>query len=226
VQAHASLGRPRLGADLLATAAVLAALSAIFFIAPLERTMGYSQRIMYIHVAVAWVALTMFAVTATAGGVYLLRRNLAADDWLHAAAELGWLSATLTLITGSLWAHAAWHTWWTWDPRLLTTFILWAMYCGLLIVRSGRDDPRRRARLSAVLAIVGFLDVPLVVMATRWFRGIHPVSPGMVPAMRITLLASAAAFTAFFCLLLVRRRWQLRAARVVQRLQDNFGEGA
>jgi heme exporter protein C len=124
------------------------------------------------------------------------------------------------LITGSLWAHAAWNTWWTWDPRLLTSFVLWAMYSGLLIVRDGLDEPHRRARLAAVLAIIGLVDVPLVFLATRWFRGIHPVSPHMEPSMRASLLLTAVGFTALFCLLLVRRQGQLRLSSLLARMED------
>ena len=97
------------------------AMLAIILSAPTERTMGDSQRIVYIHVAVAWCGLANFLVMAGAGLMYLRRRNLAWDHWAQAAAELGWLGATLTLITGSIWAHAAWNTWWSWDPRLATT---------------------------------------------------------------------------------------------------------
>ena len=136
--------------------------------------MGQAQRIVYVHVAVAWLALAGFIVMAASGGMYLLRRDLAWDHWARAAAELGWLCCTLTLATGSLWAHAAWNTWWTWDPRLTTSFVLWTMYGGYLLIRGSLEDPHRSARLGAVLAIVGLLDVPLVVIATRWFRGIHP----------------------------------------------------
>ncbi|MFH1918793.1 MAG: cytochrome c biogenesis protein CcsA, partial [Planctomycetota bacterium] len=192
---------------LLATAGLLsAAILAVCLLAPTEETMGHAQRIVYIHVPVAWFALVSFVVMAGAGALYLIRRNLAWDQWSQAAAELGWLSSSLTLLTGSLWAHEAWGTWWTWDPRLTTAFILWAIYSGYLIVRASLEDPHRRARLGAVLAIVGILDVPLVVLATRWFRGIHPVSPGMEPSMRVVLLVSLAGFSAFFALLLARRR--------------------
>ncbi len=202
------------------------AILAIFLIAPTEQTMGAAQRIVYIHVAVAWLGLLGFVVMAVSGVLYLLRRDLAWDAWAQAAAELGWICSGLTLITGSLWAHAAWSTWWTWDPRLMTSFVLWALYSGYLMVRANVDDPHRRARLGAVLAIVGMLDVPLVVMATRWFRAIHPVSPGMEPAMRVALLVSVICFSLFFAVLLVRRRTQLRLqsllAAAVQRADDNM----
>lgn len=191
-------------ASLLA-GAVLAAC----FLAPTEATMGHAQRIVYVHVPVAWLGLVGFLAMAGSGLAYLARRNLAWDHWFQAAGELGWLCCGLTLATGSLWAHEAWGTWWEWDPRLTTAFILWAIYSGVLLVRAGIDDPHRRARVGAVLAILGALDVPLVVMATRWFRGLHPVAPEMAPGMRITLLIGVVALTVFFAWLASRRRAQL-----------------
>lgn len=188
-------------------------------LAPTEQTMGDAQRVMYLHIAVAWLGLLGFIGVAACGLGYLLRRDLGWDQWSQAACEVGWLCSTLTLVTGSLWAHAAWGTWWTWDPRLVTSFILWAFYCGNLILRSGLEDAHQRARLGAVLAIIGVADVPLVVMATRWFRGMHPVSPEMEPAMRIVLLASVVGLTAVMALLLVRRRTQLQQESDVAQLQ-------
>ncbi|MBC8870268.1 MAG: cytochrome c biogenesis protein CcsA [Planctomycetes bacterium] len=186
------------------------AILAIFLFAPTEQTMGHAQRIVYVHVAVAWLGLLGLLVMAGTGIVYLARRRLAWDHWFQSAGELGWLCCGLTLATGSLWAHEAWGTWWVWDPRLTTSFILWLIYSGILIVRASLEDPHQRARIGAILAILGTLDIPLVVLATRWFRGMHPVSPEMAPTMRITLLVSVIGFTAFFVLLAVRRRAQLQ----------------
>jgi heme exporter protein C len=152
--------------------------------------------------------------------LYLLRRDLAWDHWSQASAELGWLACTLTLVTGSLWASEAWGTWWTWDPRLTTAFILWLIYSGYLIVRSSQEEPHRRARVAAVVAIIGVLDVPLVILATRWFRGIHPVAPQMEPVMRGVLLLTAVSFVAFFGLLLVRRQRQIRLGRAIATLEQ------
>lgn len=205
---------------LLAIGLLAAAIVAVFCYAPTELTMGHAQKIVYVHVAVAWLGLLGIVLTAAAGLMYLLRRDLAWDHWSQAAAELGWLCCSLMLITGSLWAHAAWNTWWTWDPRLTTAFVLWAVLSGYLIVRVGLEDPHRRARLSAVLAVVAALDLPLVVMATRWFRGLHPASPQMEPSMRAVLLLSIVAFTLFFALLLVRRRQQLCLESLVTALEQ------
>jgi len=198
------------------------AILAACLLAPTESTMGHAQRIIYVHVPVAWLGLVGFLVMAGSGLAYLSRRNLAWDHWFQAAGELGWLCCGLTLATGSLWAHEAWGTWWEWDPRLTTAFILWAVYSGVLLVRAGIDDPHRRARVGAVLAVLGALDVPLVVMATRWFRGLHPATPEMAPWMRLTLLICVAAFTVFFAWLANRRREQLELdSRWVHLRQDS-----
>ncbi len=190
---------------------------ALIALAPTEATMGHAQRVLYVHVSVAWLALGGFIVVAGGGLMYLLRRELRWDWWAQAAAEVGWIQSCLTLVTGSLWAHAAWGTWWTWDPRLITSFLLWAIYGGYLITRGNATEAHARARIAAVLAIVGVLDVPLVVMATRWFRAIHPVSPTMEPGMRLVLLGVIAGFSAFAAVLVVYRRHQLE---LVYRIEE------
>jgi len=192
-------------AGLMATAIL-----AIFLLAPTEETMGDVQRILYVHVAAAWCGLASFLVAAAGGALYLVRRDLGWDHWAQAAGELSWLGCGLTLVTGSLWARAAWGVWWTWDPRLTSTFVLWTIASAYLFVRSGVEDPHRRARAGAVLAVLGALDVPLVVVAARWFRGVHPAAPEMDPRMRLVLLVSVVAFSALFATLVAHRRGLLR----------------
>ena len=198
---------------LLVSGLVATAILGIGFLAPRETSMGDAQKIVYIHVAVAWFGLVGLIGAAICGLLYLLKRQPAWDHWALAFAEIGWLCASLTLITGSLWAHAAWGTWWTWEPRLTTAFILWCMYSGYLIARTNIEHSERRARLAAVLAIIGALDVPLVVMATRLFRGMHPVSPTMEPSMRLVLWLSIISFSSFFLWLLAQRRRQISMAQ-------------
>ncbi len=206
----------------VAAVMIATAFVAIFFVAPTEETMGDAQRIVYLHVSVAWMGLASFVLMAATGGMYLARRKLAWDHWSRAALEIGWLCSSLTLATGSLWAHSAWNTWWTWDPRLTTAFVLWAMYSAALVIRSGIEDPHRRARIGAVVAIVGVLDVPLVIMATRWFRGIHPKSPHMEPTMQLVLAISVVCFTVFFTVLLLLRSAQLQLADSLEDLQTEL----
>jgi heme exporter protein C len=220
--ADKSDGRGQVAANMAIAGLMAAAILAVFIFSPTEQTMGDAQRILYVHVAVAWSGLCAFLVTAGTALGYLTRRNLAWDHWSQAAAEVGWLCCGLTLVTGSLWAKAAWGTWWTWDPRLTTTFVLWAVYSGYLLLRAALEDPHRQARLAAVLAILAAMDLPLVVLATRWFRGIHPASPEMEPSMRAVLLVSIVAFSALFAMLLARRRAQLLIAGAIANLEERL----
>ena len=182
---------------------------AIFCFAATEKTMGDVQRIVYIHVPVAWFGMIALLGMAISAAFYLRSRDIRWDHWSQAFAEIGWLCCTLTILVGSLWARAAWNSWWTWDPRLTAVFLLWAMYSGYLILRANLEDPRQSARFRAVLTIVGALDLPMIVLATRWFRGMHPVSPQMEPSMQVILAISITAFSLLFMLLLLRRRTQL-----------------
>jgi heme exporter protein C len=193
----------------------------IFCFAATEKTMGDVQRIVYIHVPVAWFGMIAFLAMAISGAFYLRSRDICWDYWSQAFAEIGWLCCTMTILIGSLWAKAAWNTWWTWDPRLTAVFLLWAMYSGYLILRANLEDPRQSARFRAVLAIVGALDLPMIVLATRWFRGMHPVSPQMEPSMRVILAITIMAFSLLFVLLVLRRRAQLDLAHRIASLEQD-----
>ncbi len=223
-KARGSAQRP--AAVRYATVAGLFALTILLAVsAPTEATMGDAQRVLYLHVPVAWLGLAGLVVVAVTGFLYLTTRKAAWDYWSQAATELGWLACGLTLATGSLWAHAAWGTAWTWDPRLTTSFVLWLIYGGCLIVRQSIPDRDRRARVCAVLVLLGALDVPLVVMATRWFRGMHPVAPEMDTSMQWILLANVAVFTALFTVLLLHRKSQLELGAQVHCWEEQIGAG-
>ncbi len=226
---QASFGRRSRGAMFAGVAVaclVLVALWMIFFVAPTEATMGDVQRIVYLHVSVAWCALVGCLAMGFCGVVYLATRRLAWDQRSQAAGEIGWLATTLTLMSGSAWAHEAWGTWWTWEPRLTSCLVLWIMFAGLFLVRSSIEDPHRRARIGGVLALAAMADVPLVFMATRWFRGVHPVTPDMDPAMRVVLLTSVVCFSTLFAYLATARRRQLALAERVAELQMTVRGGA
>jgi len=198
--------------------------------APTEAFMGHSQRIMYIHVPAAIASYLSFAIVAAAGALYLWRRRDHLDALAHAAAEVGVLFTTITLLTGSLWGRAAWGWWWTWDPRLTTTLVLWLIYVAYLIMRQAIDDPERRARFSAIFGIVGFLDVPVVHLSVVWWRSIHPPNfagggTTLDPAMQQALAVCAAAFL-LFTLFLIALRWRVeRLERSAARARAS-GRGA
>ena len=201
---------PGRGAGALGWAAVVlmaAALYLIFVWVPNERTMGVVSRIFYFHVASAWNAFLAFFVTFAAGAVYLWQRRWEWDLLAAASAEIGVLFTTIVLVTGPLWARPVWNVWWTWDPRLTTTLVLWFLYVGYLVLRQAVEGEERRARLAAVYGIVAFFDVPVVFQSVRWWRTIHPqvLGPGelrVAPEMLLTLAVSVLAFTALYGLLL------------------------
>ena len=201
------------------TCLVFASVWMIFFVAPTEATMGDVQRIVYVHVPIAWCGLAGCVVMGVSSALFLVRRNLEWDYRSQAAGEIGWLCSTLTLATGSAWAHEAWGTWWTWEPRLTLSLVLWIIYAGLFLVRSSIEDPYRRARIVGVLSIMGMSDVPMVLMATRWFRGVHPIAPEMEPRMKLVMWLSVISFTALFILLAAVRRRQLETTERVTQLE-------
>jgi heme exporter protein C len=174
------------------------AVALVFFYAPEERTMGLVQKIFYFHLSLAGAAFLSFLVACGAGVAYIMKRERRWDALGAASVEVGVLFTSLVLVTGSLWGRPIWNTWWTWDPRLTTSLILWFIYASCLILRSSVDEEVKRATYTAVMAIVGFVDVPIVFLSARLFRSIHPTvlrsdSVGLEPAMVMTLLVSLAA---------------------------------
>jgi heme exporter protein C len=195
----------------------------VFLYAPTEATMGHAQRILYLHVSVSWCGLAACLAMGVCSAAYIIRRNLVWDYWSQASTEVGCLCFTITLVSGSLWAHEAWGVWWTWEPRLTSALVLWLILAGICLARASVDDLARRARMGAVLAVLALCDLPILIMATRWFRGVHPVAPQMDPCMRIVLLGAMLGFTAFFALLIRQRRSQIElAARVL--MVERIGE--
>jgi len=190
----------------------------VFECVPTEEDQGIVQRIFYFHLPCAWVAFAAFGIVAIAGVFYLWLKDQIWDDLGYAAAEIGMIFCTLVLITGSIWAKPIWGTWWTWDSRLTTTFILWLLYGGYLMLRAMADDTPEVARFGAVIGIVAALDVPVVIISVRLWRTIHPAvlvtragQHGLEdPRMVVTLLVSLGAFTALFGWLLMLRFQQLR----------------
>ncbi len=178
--------------------------------APTERTMGDVQRIFYIHLPLAWISFLAFFIVFIAGIMYLIKGKMHWDIIAHASAEIGVIFNILVIVSGSIWARATWNTWWTWDPRLTTMLILLLIYSGYLMIRGTEINVEKKAKISAVIGIVGFVNVPIVFMAIRWWRSMHPVvitttSFGLAPPMLITLMVCLGVVTLLFAYLLVYR---------------------
>jgi heme exporter protein C len=182
-----------------------------FFWAKPDRVQGDAYRILYFHVPMAWVAFLAFGVVFVASVAYLRTRAARWDRLGRASAEVGVVFTSLVLLTGSIWGQPIWGTWWSWDPKLTTTLILWFLYLAYLMVRAYAEPPRG-PRYAAVLGIVGFVDVPLVYLSSYWWRTLHP-QPAIGPlaenqpsaAIVWLLLFALGAFTVFY-VFLVRLR--------------------
>ena len=187
--------------------------------APPDALMGNVQRIMYIHFP-SWLAtgLGFLVIGFGCSIAYLATRDPRWDAWASAGVEVGLLFNAIGLLTGSIWGRPTWGVWWTWDPRLTTTAIMFMIFAGYLVVRAFVEDPEARARVAALVAIVGAIDVPIVYFSVRWWRTLHQpqsspetVDPQMVIALRVMFLA----FLLLFGYLVVQRyrlartRWEI-----------------
>ncbi len=199
----------------------------VFIHAPTERVMGPIQKIFYFHLACALAAFLSFLTAFVSGIFYLVRRDLQWDILGAASVEIGLVFTTLVLITGVLWGRPVWNAWWTWDPRLTTSLILWFIYAACLILRFSVDRQDKRAAFCAVMAIAGFVDVPIVFLSARLWRTIHPVviragSIDMAPAMIQALLVALAAFTMLWVALLYQRSRTLFMHNRIQLLEKQL----
>jgi heme exporter protein C len=188
---------------------MLLALYLIFIYAPVEKTMGIIQKVFYIHVPAAFLAYLAFFITFLASILYLYRKDSKWDAVAHCAVETGVIFCTIVLITGPIWAKPVWNVWWTWDPRLTTTLILWFTYVAYLMLRKS-VKVNQRENLSAVFGIIGFVTVPLTFFSIRLWRTIHPViitSRGfnMSQPMKISLFVTFIAFCFLFFSILISR---------------------
>ncbi|MHB8869040.1 MAG: cytochrome c biogenesis protein CcsA [Thermoleophilia bacterium] len=207
---------------------ILVALYGALIWAPTEAVMGDVQRIFYFHMPSAWIALgPSFTIVFICSIVYLVKKDLRYDRVAGASAELGVMFTTITLLTGPLWAKPIWGAYWTWDPRLTATLVLWFIYVAYLMLRSSTSEGHKRARLSAVFGIVGWIDVPIVFMSIRWWRTIHPTlvsgeGMSMDASMQAVLMFSLFAFSLLYVFLLVVRVRQLDLSSRLDKLRQQL----
>ena len=185
----------------------------IFLSVPTDKNLGISQRIFYFHVPLAWSGFLCFFIVLIGSIGYLWKKSLICDRLAHASSQIGVLFITLMLMSGVLWAKPVWGVWWTWDPRLTTSLILWLIYVAYLMLRAYSSNHQQGAKYAALLGIAGFIDVPIVYLSIYWWRTVHPqplVGPatsggGLDPSMQTALMISTLAFTLVLISLLVER---------------------
>ena len=198
---------------LISAVIFLISLYLIFIWVPTEINQGIAQRIFYFHVPIGWLGMISIIIVAISSFIHLITKNEKWDNLAYSSAELGIIFASLILVTGSIWAKPIWGVWWTWEPRLTTTLILWLIYVAYLMVRSYAPNRSQGSLYAAAIGIIGFIDVPIVYYSVQWWRSIHPsavVGPfaesgALEPIMTKILLVSLVAFAALFLLLLNQR---------------------
>jgi len=216
----------------VAGALFLVTIGCIFVWVPTDAGLGLSQRIFYYHVPSMLTSFVGFAGGGIASAVFLKSGR---SDWDHAANAaigVGMLFATMGLLTGSIWARTAWGTWWTWDARLTTFLVLWLLFASYALLRSFARGNELAARYAGVLAVVAALNIPLVMMATRLWRTIHPQvinNPNggiQDPAMKATFGLCVVAFLTLFTWLWALRVRVLRLEERVEVLAADALEGS
>lgn len=206
-----------------AAAVVLAVGLYLGFTAPGDYQQGVTVRIMYIHVPFAWLAMMCYTVMSISALGTLVWRHPLADVALKSAAPVGAVFTALALITGSIWGKPMWGTWWVWDARLTSVFVLFLMYLGIIALTRALDDPARSARAAAVITLVGFVNIPIIKFSVEWWNTLHqPASvfrldgPTIHPSLLWPLMVMALGFTLlFFTLHLMAMRTEIWRRRVM-----------
>lgn len=199
--------------------AVAGAMVVALWFTPVEVTQGLAQKIFYVHVPAAFVALWVSVpATALAGLLYLWLHDQRLDRFAAASAEVSIVFCLITLITGPIWARPIWGAWWTWDGRLTLTLFLFFLLLGYQTMRAAIRDPFERARFSAILGIMGLVLVPFIHLSVYLWRGLHPQpivlkpsAPSLPPEMlRALLLGIGAALLLYLGFVTLRYGIQLR----------------
>ena len=199
------------------------------FTAPPDYQQGHTVKIMFIHVPCAWLAMATYLLVAISSMGLLVFRHPLADVSAKAAAPIGAAFTLLALVTGSLWGKPMWGAYWVWDARLTSVLILFFLYLGLMALRSSLDDEALAGRLTALLALVGVMILPVIKFSVDWWNTLHQPSTRFTatldPAFRTPLLVMAAGFTLMMIALhlkamrneILRRRVKAATIRAVER---------
>jgi heme exporter protein C len=200
--------------------------------APADYQQGETVRIMYVHVPAAWMALFVYTVMALASAVALIFRHPLADVAAKTAAPIGAVFCFLSLATGSLWGKPMWGAWWVWDARLTSMFVLMLLYIGYMGVWAAIEEPHRAAMVARIVALVGFINIPIVKFSVDWWNSLHqPASvfrmggPTIATPMLWPLLVMGLAYTFLFLALhLTAMRAEIAARKIRQIHIAEIGE--
>ncbi len=200
--------------------------------APADYQQGETVRIMFVHVPAAWLALMVYTVMALASIVAIIFRHPLADVAAKTAAPIGAAFCFLALVTGSLWGKPMWGAWWVWDARLTSMFVLLLLYLGYIAIWRAIDQPQRAAMIARIVALAGFINIPIVKFSVDWWNSLHqPASvlrlggPSIAFSMLWPLLVMGLAYTFLFLALhLVSMRTEIAARKIRQLRIARIGE--
>ena len=207
------------------TALLLAGnLAIMLLVLPDEVEQGPIFRIIFFHVPVAWTAFVCFFAAMISSILYLVRKNLKFDSFAAAATEVGLAFGAANLLTGMIWGRIIWGIWWTWDARLTSMLVGWIIYAGYVMLRRAIEEPTERARMSAVVSILAFADVPIIFFSIKWWRTQHPQpvvygSGIMSPAYRFMLFFNWLPLLLLGIVLLLIRMRQEQTGREIDALR-------
>ena len=176
-----------------------------FVTSPADYQQGESVRIMYIHVPASWIGMFAYGLMAFASAIALIFRHPLADAAAKTAAPLGAVFCFLALVTGSIWGKPTWGTWWVWDARITSMFILLLLYFGYMAIWQAIEDQNLAAMIARVVALVGVLILPVIKFSVEYWNTLHqPASifkaggPSIDKSMLWVLLIMALAYTSLF----------------------------
>ncbi|MBL0943661.1 MAG: heme ABC transporter permease [Hydrogenophaga sp.] len=172
-----------------------------FVVAPTDAQQGEAYRIIYVHVPAAWMSMLIYLAMAAWSGLGLVLNARLSATMAHALAPTGAVMTLLALVTGSLWGKPTWGTWWVWDARLTSELVLLFLYLGVMSLHAAIDDPRRADRASALLTLVGVVNIPIIYFSVRWWNTLHQGAsvsldkpPSIATPMLLGMLLMVAAF--------------------------------
>lgn len=198
---------------------------------PPDAHQGYAVRIMFVHVPAAWAALLCFIFITVCALTQILTRSERADRLATAAAPVGMVFTGLGLITGSIWGKPMWGAWWVWDGRLTSFLLLFFLYFGLIALRGAFEDKARAARATAILTVVGAVDLPVILFSVEWWTTLHQKSslfraggPSMAPVYIHPLLAMALGYSLLALWLIIIRARTILLEQHLAPAQDTPAE--
>ena len=205
-----------------------------FFVAPADYQQGETVRIMFIHVPSAWLAMFCYTLIAVSAIGSLIWRHPLADVAAKTAAPIGAAFTLLALVTGSLWGKPMWGAYWVWDARLTSVLILFFLYLGLMALWQSIEEPSRAGRAAAILANVGFINIPIIKFSVDWWNTLHqPASvlrvdgPAIHPSLLTPLMVMALGFTCLFVWLHFKAmRAEILRRRVETMIVTRVGQAA